>query len=71
MPQVAEPIDMPFACELEWAEESTSSIVFARWRQYALIEWHIKLCMNITIMATTYAWGQETSETVKFCWIFE
>jgi len=30
--QTAKLIDLSFGCELGWAEGSTSSIVFARWR---------------------------------------
>jgi len=36
--KMAEPIDLPFGLYLGWAEGSTRSIIFARWRQCALME---------------------------------
>ena len=33
---MAEPIDLPFGLWLGWAEGSTGSVVFSRWRQCAL-----------------------------------
>ena len=38
-----------FDCGIEWAEECTSSIVFARWRQYALVEGHVAVTCRITL----------------------
>jgi len=39
--KTAEPIDLPFGLWSRWAEGSTSSIVFARWRQCAHTGGHI------------------------------
>ena len=39
--KTAEPIDLSFGCGLGWAKESTSSIVFARLGQCALMRGHI------------------------------
>jgi len=38
-----------FDCGLEWAEGCTSSIVFARWRQCALVEGHVAVTCRITL----------------------
>jgi len=38
-----------FNCGLEWAEGCTSSIVFARWRQCALVEGHVAATCRITL----------------------
>ena len=38
-----------FDCELAWAEGCTSSIVFARWRQCALVEGHVAVTCRITL----------------------
>ena len=38
-----------FGCGLKWAEGRTSSIVFARWRQCALVEGHIAITCRITL----------------------
>jgi len=38
-----------FDCGLEWAEGCTSSIVFARWRQCALMEGHIAVSCRLTL----------------------
>ena len=37
-------------CGLEWAEGCTSSIIFARWRQWALVEGHVAVTCRITSM---------------------
>jgi len=37
-----------FGYELEWAEGCTRSIVFARWRQYALMEGNVAVSCGIT-----------------------
>ena len=37
-----------FDCGFELAEGCTSSIVFARWRQYALVEGHVAVTCRIT-----------------------
>ena len=39
----------PFGCELGWAEGSSGSIVFARWRQCALMERHIGATWRIRL----------------------
>jgi len=47
--KTAEPFHLPFRLwGLEWAEGCTSSIVFARWRQCALIEGHVAVTCRIT-----------------------
>jgi len=38
-----------FDCGLEWAKGCTSSIVFARWRQCALVEGHVAVTCRITL----------------------
>jgi len=38
-----------FDCGLKWAEGCTSSIVFARWRQCALVEGHVAVTCRITV----------------------
>ena len=38
-----------FDCGLEWAEGCTSSIIFARWRQCALMEGHVAVTCRITL----------------------
>ena len=38
-----------FDCGLEWAEGCTSSIVFTRWRQCALMEGHVCASCRITL----------------------
>jgi len=38
-----------FGCGLEWAEECTSSIVFARWRQYALLGGHVAVTCRTSV----------------------
>ena len=38
-----------FTCGLEWAERCTSSIVFARWRQCALMGGHVAVTYQITL----------------------
>jgi len=38
-----------FDCGLEWAEGCTSSIVFARWRQCALVKGHVAVTCRITL----------------------
>jgi len=38
-----------FDCGLQWAEGCTSSIVFARWRHYALMEGHVAVTCRITL----------------------
>jgi len=38
-----------FDCGLEWAEGCTSSIIFARWRQCALVEGHVAVTRRITL----------------------
>ena len=44
---MAEPIDLPFGCELRLAEGSTSSVVFARFHQYVLMGGHIDATWQI------------------------
>jgi len=39
--KMAQPIDLPLGSRLWWDEGSTSSIVFASWRQCALVGGHI------------------------------
>jgi len=38
-----------FGCGLEWDEGCTSSIVFARWRQCALMEGHVAVACRMTL----------------------
>jgi len=38
-----------FDCRLEWAEGCTCSIVFARWRQCALVDGHVAVTCRITL----------------------
>jgi len=38
-----------FHCGLEWAEGCIGSIVFARWRQCALVEGHVAVTCRITL----------------------
>jgi len=38
-----------FHCGLEWAEGCIGSIVFARWRQCALVEGHLAVTCRITL----------------------
>jgi len=50
--KTAEPIDLPFWLwtQVGWrAERSTSSVVFARWHQCALIGWHIGATWRIRL----------------------
>jgi len=47
--KTAEPIIYGLGCELDWAEGSTSSIIFARWRQCAHMEGHIGATWRIRL----------------------
>jgi len=42
-----------FGCGIEWAERCTSSIVFARWRQCALMGVHVAVTCRITLNHTS------------------
>ena len=47
--KTAEPIHLPFWLWIERAEGCTNSIVFARWRQCALVRGHIAVTCRITL----------------------
>jgi len=47
--QPASPIDLPFGLWLEWAEGCANSIVFARWRQCALVGGHVIVGCRIAL----------------------
>jgi len=53
--KMAEPIDLTFGCGLWWAEGSTSSVVYARLRQCALIGWHIGATWRIRLNSPSAA----------------
>jgi len=49
--KTAKPIHLPFRLwtRLKWAKGCTSAIVFARWRQCALMEGHVAVTCQITL----------------------
>ena len=47
--KTAEPIHLPFRLWTRVAEGCTCSIIFARWRQYALVEGHVAVTCRITL----------------------
>jgi len=66
--KVAEPIGLPFSslgCGLGWVEGSTSWIVFARWRQCALMGGHIAAIWRVRLNRPSAA---EMQPYVKLLW---
>ena len=53
-----------FGCGLDWAEVCTSSIVFTRWHQCALMEGHVAVTCRITLDRLSTA----TMPYVKLFW---
>jgi len=55
-------------CGLEWAERCTSSIVFARWRQCALMEGHVSVTCRITLNHPSTATMRLMSNYTCYLW---
>jgi len=64
--KTAELIDLPFWCGFGWAEGSISSIVFARWRQFALMRGHIGVTWRIRLNRPSAA---AMRRYVKLLWV--
>jgi len=52
--ETAESIDLPLGCGLGWAEGSTSSIVFTRWRQCTQFQSYLPGGANVPRWESTF-----------------